>query len=386
MGQWTGFLIFFSIVTSIYSAAHYYIYRWFVRLFEPSRTLRRIVGFLLLFLVISFPVSRILSWYNFNAFNYFLVLIACTWMGLALYMFIFALGSNALFFTFKLLRVNPWTVSRNPRRAKRGFLAAIVGCVFLVGAVALWEARNVGVTRLDIPLANLPKELDGFSIVQISDFHYGVLNLNRRLDKVVNLANGLNPDVIFITGDLVDESVAHMEEMAPSLVRLKSRVGVYAVTGNHDYYAGVERATRIMRSANIKVLRNELEVLSNGLQILGIDDPTGKRRMGEPDADFEKLIGGVDSSKPSILLYHQPIQFEKTAKAGIGLQLSGHTHGGQLYPIIFISKQIYPWTPGLHRLGNSYLYVSKGAGTWGPPMRFLAPPEIVHIRLKTENR
>jgi predicted MPP superfamily phosphohydrolase len=132
-------------------------------------------------------------------------------------------------------------------------------------------------------------------------------------------------------------------------------------------------------------LRNELEVLPGGLQILGIDDPTGRRRMGEPGADFEKLVGGVDSSKPSILLYHQPIQFEKTAKAGIGLQLSGHTHGGQLYPIIFISKQIYPWTPGLHQIGNSYLYVSKGAGTWGPPMRFFALPEIVHIRLKATN-
>jgi uncharacterized protein len=384
MSQWTGFLIFFSVVTSIYSATHYYIYRLFIRFAEPSRTLRRIVGLLFLFLVIAFPVSRILSWFDFNAFNYFLALTACTWMGLALYLFIFALGSDALFLVFRVLRVNPWRAWENPRSAKRWFLAAVVGCVFLIGVVALWEARDIRVTRLDIPLANLPKDLDGFSIVQISDFHYGVLNLNRRLDKVVNLANGLHADMIVITGDLVDESVAHMEEMAPSLARLKCRVGIYAVTGNHDYYAGVQRVTRIMREAHIKVLRNELEVLPGGLQILGIDDPTGTRRMGEPGADFEKLVGGVDPSKPSILLYHQPIQFEKTAKAGIGLQLSGHTHGGQLYPIIYISQQIYPWTPGLHQIGNSYLYVSKGAGTWGPPMRFFAPPEIVHIRLKAE--
>jgi uncharacterized protein len=385
MSQWTGFLIFFCIITSIYSAAHLYIYRWFVRFAEPSRNLRRIVGLLFLFLVISFPVSRMLSWYDFNTFNYFLVLIACTWMGLALYLLILALGSDVLFLVFRLLRVNPLGASRNPRRAKRGILITILGYVFLIGAAALWEAQDVQVTRQDIPLANLPSELDGFSIVQISDFHYGVLNLNRRLDKVVNLANGLHPDVIFITGDLVDESVAHMENMAPSLAGLKGRVGVYAVTGNHDYYAGVQRVSRIMREANIKVLRNELEVLPQGLQILGIDDPTGTRRMGEPGADFEALIGRVDPFKPSILLYHQPVQFEKTANAGIGLQLSGHTHGGQLYPVIYISKQIYPWTPGLHRLGSSFLYVSRGAGTWGPPMRFLAPPEIVHIRLKAKN-
>jgi predicted MPP superfamily phosphohydrolase len=265
-------------------------------------------------------------------------------------------------------------------------LAAIVGCVFLIGAVAWHGARDIRVTRLDIPLRNLPRELDGLSIVQISDFHYGVLNLNQRLDRVVDLANGLNPNVIFITGDLVDESVAHMEEMGPSLLRFKSKAGVYAVTGNHDYYAGVERATRIMRGANIRVLRNEVEILAGGLQILGVDDPTGRRRMGEPGTDFENLIAGVDPAKPSILLYHQPIQFEKAAKTGIGLQLSGHTHGGQLYPVIYISKQIYPWTPGLHRIGDSYLYVSKGVGTWGPPLRFLVPPEIVYIRLKSEMR
>jgi uncharacterized protein len=174
-----------------------------------------------------------------------------------------------------------------------------------------------------------------------------------------------------------------MEDMAGPLRKLKGRAGVFAITGNHDYYAGVKRATGIMEEAGITVLRNELRILPGGLQLLGIDDPTGMRRMGEKGEDFISLIARVDPSQPSILLYHQPIQFERTAQAGIGLQLSGHTHGGQLYPVIHISKRIYPWTPGLHRLKKSFLLVSRGTGTWGPPMRFLAPPEIVHIKLRT---
>lgn len=384
MGQWTGFFIFFSLVTSIYAAAHYYLYTWFVRSAEPPKILRRIAAIAFVFLVFSFPVSRIMSWRDFNAFSYLLMLISSVWMGLVLYLFIFALTSDLFLILLRIFRLKSWLLGRTPLRRKRYLFAGIMVIVFLIGGVSLYEAGNIRITRLEIPLPGLPPELDGFTIAQISDFHFGVLNNTPKLEKVVTLANSLNADLIFITGDLVDESVAHMEDMAEPLRKLRAKVGVYAITGNHDYYAGVNRVTGIMEGAGITVLRNELKVLPGGLQLLGIDDPTGVRRMGEKSEDFISLIAKVDPSKPSILLYHQPIQFERTARAGIGLQLSGHTHGGQLYPIIHISRQIYPWTPGLHRLGKSFLYVSKGTGTWGPPMRFLAPPEIVHIKLASK--
>ena len=381
MGQWTGFFIFFSLVTSIYAGAHYYLYTWLGRSAEPSKMIRRTAAIVFVFLVISFPASRILSWRDFNAFSYLLMLVSSVWMGLVLYLFIFALASDLFLILIGIFRLKSRLLGKTPLRAKRYFLTGIVVIVFLIGGFSLYEAGNIRITELEIPLAELPPELDGFTIAQISDFHFGVLNNTPKLEKAVTLANSLNADLIFITGDLVDESVAHMEEMAGPLAKLRSKGGVYAITGNHDYYAGVNRATGIMKEAGIAVLRNELKILPGGLQLLGIDDPTGVRRMGEKGEDFMSLIARVDPSRPSILLYHQPIQFEKAAQAGIGLQLSGHTHGGQLYPIIHISRQIYPWTPGLHRLGKSFLYVSKGTGTWGPPMRFLAPPEIVRIKL-----
>jgi len=383
MGQWTGFFIFFSLVTSIYSAAHYYLYTWFVRLGEPPKRVRRIVGVVFLFLVASFPVSRILSWRDFNSFTYLLMLVSSVWMGLVLYLFILALMSDVLLILARVFRLKAHLPEQARLRARRCLFAGILLAGGLIAGYSLYEARNIGITALEIPLSELPRDLDGFTIAQISDFHFGVLNSTAKLEKVVAMTNSLNADLVFITGDLVDESVAHMEDMAGPLRKLKGRAGVFAITGNHDYYAGVKRATGILEDAGITVLRNELRILPGGLQLLGIDDPTGMRRMGEKGEDFISLIARVDPSQPSILLYHQPIQFERTAQAGIGLQLSGHTHGGQLYPVIHISKRIYPWTPGLHRLKKSFLLVSRGTGTWGPPMRFLAPPEIVHIKLRT---
>jgi predicted MPP superfamily phosphohydrolase len=332
-------------------------------------------------LIISFPAARILAQVDYNPFTYFLTLVSSTWMGLVLYFVLLFLGMDlgfSILRLFALLRRKKLRLNLRSRRVLAG--CAGLG-VLLLGGSAWLEARNLGVTRLEIPLKGLPPEMDGFTIVQVSDLHYGMLMENGKLSRVVERVNELKPDLIVITGDLVDEGVSHMEEMAQPLKLLKSRHGVLAVTGNHEYYAGVNRAVAIMKSAGIEVLRNETKVLPSGLQILGVDDPTGSRRMGEPAADLEKQLSRLDREKPSILLSHQPIHFEKAASFGVGLQLSGHTHGGQLYPIIYLSRMIYPRTPGLHQIGESKLYVSRGAGTWGPPMRLGSPPEIVHIRL-----
>jgi hypothetical protein len=266
---------------------------------------------------------------------------------------------------------------------RRVLVACIAAAVAGIGGIALQEACNLGVTRLDVPLRGLLPDMDGFSLVQISDVHYGMLTENGRLSKIVDRVNELQPDVVVITGDLVDEGVSHMEEMAIPLSPLRARHGIFAVTGNHEYYAGVDRAVSIMRAAGIKVLRNEVRVVWGRLQILGIDDPTGSRRLGNPTPDFEKLLSHLTPNEPSILLYHQPIHFEKASSSGVGLQLSGHTHAGQLFPIRYISRMIYPFTPGLHQIGESHLYVSQGVGTWGPPMRLMSPPELVYIRLRS---
>jgi predicted MPP superfamily phosphohydrolase len=382
MPQWASFLVFFTIVSSIYSAAHYYLYTWLVRWTVPSRFFRRAIKITFLLLVFSFPASRLLAQVDFNPFTYLLTFVSSAWMGVMFYFFLLAMGLDLTLMglrAFSRLSGMDLGVHSLSRKGVAAFLG--VG-VFFLGGAAWMEARNLGVTRLDIPLRSLPPEMDGFSLVQVSDVHYGMLMENGKLLRIVKQVNELQADLIVITGDLVDEAVSHMEEMAAPLSQLQARHGVLAVTGNHEYYAGVNRAVAIMRSAGIEVLRNELKVLPGGLQILGVDDPTGSRRMGEPVADLKRHLSRLNPEKPSILLFHQPTYFEETALFKVGLQLSGHTHGGQLFPIIYISRMIYPRTPGLHRIGESLLYVSRGAGTWGPPMRLGSPPEIVHIKLR----
>ena len=201
--------------------------------------------------------------------------------------------------------------------------------------------------------------------------------------SIVKRVNDLRPDLVVITGDLVDEAVAHMEEMAVPLASLKSRFGVVAIMGNHEFFAGADRVERIMRQAGVQVLRNEVKVLPGGLQLLGIDDPTFYRRAGLPLPDFDKLLKRLAAEKPSILLYHQPRHFEEAAAAGVGLQLSGHIHGPQFLPMIPLVRFLYPRFRGLYHIEDSYLYVNRGIGTGGPPMRLGSPPELAHIILRS---
>jgi predicted MPP superfamily phosphohydrolase len=384
MPQWASFAFFFSVVLSIYGGAHYYLYTWLVRMAEPTPRLRRRVGLLFILMILSFPTARILARYDFNLFNYLLTLVSSVWMGFSLYFFLLALGSDLIRLAHKLFPLGLRLSIGQSLLCRRVLLISISAGALMIGGYALVEARHLRVTRLEIFLPGLAAEMDGFSLVQVSDIHYGMLTENGKLSKIVDRINELEADAVVITGDLVDEGVSHMEEMAIPLARLKSRQGIFAVTGNHEFYAGVDRAVAIMKKAGITVLRNEKAGLPGGLQLLGIDDPTGSRRIGNPVPDFDKILSQLDPKKPSILLYHQPIQFEKVASSGIGLQLSGHTHGGQLYPIILISRKIYPLSPGMHQKGENFLYVSRGVGTWGPPMRLGSPPELVYIVLRAK--
>ncbi len=370
-------------VPALYYIANFYLYHWATRMIQPSAKVRRAVLFAFILLLALFPISKIWARHDFNSFNQLLSLCSSVWMGLTLLLILLALGSDLFLFLYRRLgfpSAISWSKSLTYRRSLAAGIA--LGGIAL-GGYAFLEARNVEVKKVEIPMRHLPPELDGLSIVQISDVHYGMLHENGRLSDIVKRVNDLRPDLVVITGDLVDEAVAHMEEMAVPLANLKSRLGVVAIMGNHEFFAGVDRAERIMRQAGIQVLRNEIKVLSGGLQIMGVDDPTFYRRAGLPLPDFNGLLKQLDAGKPSILLYHQPLHFEEAAAAGIGLQLSGHIHGPQFLPMIPVVRLLYPRFRGLYHMGESYLYVSRGIGTGGPPMRLGSRPELVYISLRS---
>jgi predicted MPP superfamily phosphohydrolase len=372
------FALFGTVSVAVLAGSHYYLYRR-LRSALPVQTRR---GRLLLLaalglLALWFPLSYGLLRAHYCATTCTVHYLGAVWLGLFNYLILFSLlGQLALFVARRALRYDA------PARARRWVFLA--GCAAAVGVSAwgLYEARcDVRTTRVEVPVADLPARLEGLTIAQISDVHVGAIIGARRLEEIVRHVNGLRADLVVITGDLVDQDAERFQEASAPLARLRGRLGVFAVTGNHEYLSDVRQAVRHATAAGITFLRNEHRVLEGGLLLYGVDDPTGLRMGFEVPAP-EQVIGPEARRAPAILLYHRPVGLERVAALGIDLMLSGHTHRGQLWPYGHISRIPFPRQYGLHRSGRSHLYVSSGIGTWGPPMRVAAPPEVALITLR----
>ncbi|WP_374600542.1 metallophosphoesterase [Niveibacterium sp.] len=245
--------------------------------------------------------------------------------------------------------------------------------------------RTASVVTVDVPLANLPDALHGFTIAQISDIHVGPTIKRGYLDRIVDRVNTLKPDLIAVTGDLVDGSVHDLAPHTEPLKRLAARYGAYFVTGNHEYYSNAHAWIAEVERLGVKVLMNEHVVLDHGgarLVVAGVTDYTAHqfdpRHRSDP---LTALAGAPADAAAKVLLAHQPRSAEAAADAGFDLQLSGHTHGGQFFPWnLFVPLQ-QPFTAGLHKLRDLWVYTSRGTGYWGPPKRFGAPSEITRLRL-----
>lgn len=261
--------------------------------------------------------------------------------------------------------------------------AAVLGGTLI--ACSLWLGRRVAVRRVHVPLGKLPSGMHGTTIVQLSDVHVGPTIGRRFLERVVDEVNALEPDVVAITGDLVDGSVPRLAPHVAPLGRLRARHGVFFVTGNHEYYSGVDEWCRYLGELGVRVLRNErVHIGSEGesYDLAGVDDLAGRHFGGGHGADIGRALAGRDESRELVLLAHQPRAVVEAERAGVGLQISGHTHGGQIWPFNFLVRLQQPVTSGLARFGRSLIYVSNGTGYWGPPMRLGSPAEITQLVLE----
>ncbi|KAF1048663.1 MAG: UDP-2,3-diacylglucosamine pyrophosphatase LpxG [Herbaspirillum frisingense] len=244
--------------------------------------------------------------------------------------------------------------------------------------------RTAAVVDVSVPIANLPKPLEGFTIVQISDIHVGPTIKRPYLQAIVDKVNALKPDVVAITGDLVDGSVRQLAPHTAPLAEIKARHGAYFVTGNHEYYSNAHEWIDEVRRLGLTVLMNEHVVLRHegaGLVLAGVTDFTAHQFDPAHRSDPHAAIANAPTDGPRILLAHQPRTAIAAAEAGFDLQLSGHTHGGQFFPWNFFVPLQQPYVAGLKRLHKLWIYVSRGTGYWGPPKRLLAPSEITRVRL-----
>lgn len=263
---------------------------------------------------------------------------------------------------------------------------AVVGLAAVVTAVGFAGARRrARIVPVEIPIANLPLPLQGFTIAQISDVHVGSQIKRRYVDAIVDAVNSLGADLIAVTGDLVDGSVPDLAPHIAPMGRLRAKYGAYVVTGNHEYYSGEPAWTAEFRRLGLRVLLNEHVVVRHGgapLVLAGVTDFSAHHFNPAQRSDpVAALSGAPTDAAVKILLAHQPRSAAAAENAGFDLQLSGHTHGGQFWPWNLFVRLQQPFTAGLHRLNHLWVYISRGTGYWGPPNRFGAPSEITLLRL-----
>jgi uncharacterized protein len=381
------YALFFLIALAVMGGAHYYVWARLVRDASLGAPWARVVA-------VAIAVLFALLMSGFMAFRALprsaaapLMWVGYTWLGVLFFLVLsLALGDLA---QIVALRAGDGGVPVDPERRQAlsrmfGGGAALLGLG--ASAVGLVSALSpVAVARVRVGIERLARSVSGYRIVQLSDVHVGPTIGRGFIEDLVARVNALSPDLVAITGDLVDGSVEELAEHVAPLASLRARDGVYFVTGNHEYYSGADAWIAHLRSLGITVLRNERVPIrgDEGFDLAGIDDASAHGFGGGHGADLEKALAGRDPARPVVLLAHQPRGIHDADARGVDLQLSGHTHGGQMFPWNFMVRLQQPFVSGLHALTRAQIYVSRGTGYWGPPMRVGAPAEITEIELVT---
>ncbi len=384
------FLPIFVLMVALVGGAHYYVWSRLVRDPMLPVALARALTYGLIFLFLAIPGTLFLRRSSLANVTEPLVWVSMTWLGFLLFL-VLALGVTDL-------ARGLWQVARSlgdapPLDADRRQVAArlVAGAAALVGAsLGLVSLRSglarVQLRRVTVTLARLPKSLNGLRIAQLSDVHVGPTIHRDFIETIVTQTNELAPDLIAITGDLVDGTVEDLARHVAPLAQLKAKYGVYFVTGNHEYYSGAEEWCAELRRLGIRVLRNERVSIGEGeasFDLAGTDDHSAKGLAQGHGENLAQALAGRDSARELVLLAHQPKTILQAQHHGVGLQLSGHTHGGQIWPWTYLVRLQQPVVAGLARFGESLVYVSNGTGYWGPPMRLGAPAEITELTLRS---
>jgi len=391
-----SFLVFISIALLVLGGMHAYLWARLVRDTGLPEPWRRAATIALVIAALTIPAAVIVSRFFGTPLARALPWIAFVWLGVA-FLLLSALVAIDLvrLAASSAAQLRDWLARAEdppPDPARRLFVArAVAGTTLAVVATAAGAGvRRAGgaaeIAEVPVRLPRLPRALDGLTVALISDLHVGPTIREREVDRVVEQANALRPDVVAITGDLVDGSVGELGGIVRGLARLRARYGVHFVTGNHEYYAGVGPWLRFLDGLGIRVLRNERVSIGDAgasLDLAGVDDWRAGQFGDGHGYDLGKALAGRDPERPLVLLAHQPLGVEEGVRQGVGLQLSGHTHGGQIVPFNLAVHAAFRYVRGLYPVAGSgsHVYVSKGTGYWGPPMRLGVPPEITRITL-----
>ena len=371
MGTAARFALFLAIVLGIWTGLH--ALAWSRLAAFPTFTAIPRASRLALFglLWVSYPLAKVLLHRGWRLPGEAIEMAGALWMGTLFILCSWLLAADLVTGFGHLFPGHVPAVRRG---------AVLVGLGLSLFAT-LQGLRGPRVVRYEARIAALAPELDGLRIVQLSDLHLGSLLGRRWLEARVAQVEALRPDLLVVTGDLIDSEVAPVRPLVPLLRRLSAPLGVWGVTGNHEFYAGLPASTALYADAGIRLLRDSWAEVRPGLVLVGVDDLSARRQLGlNGDPVSRAFQGSPDTTR--IFLSHSPLRAKEAALAGAGLMLSGHTHAGQIWPFTYLCAIPYPHQAGLYREGGMQLIVHRGTGTWGPPMRLFLPSEIVEVTLR----
>lgn len=375
----TPFLIFIGIVILIYSSVNYYIFIRGLQAFSISPFWRKTYTTLFWISVMSFIAGEFLEHTHPSAIGEWIYRIGAFWLAFMLYLFFAVLVVDVIrffnyFFHF-LPQLSPIIQFRI------GLIVLIV-----VSLSVLLGHLNAITPRVREISLSIQKRVSGerkMKVVMVSDIHLGALIGENREEHLVRMINDQRSDLVVLCGDIVDGDIGEVlrKNLGRHIQEIKAPMGVYAIPGNHEYIGGITKTLPYIESINIRMLRDQTVILTNGVQLVGRDDRDSERMANMTRKPLTHLLEGLDKSYPIFVLNHQPFNLNEAVKEDVDLHLSGHTHHGQLWPLNYMTKAVYELSWGFLKKGNTNFYVSSGYGTWGPPVRIGNRPEIIVFNL-----
>lgn len=379
MNKFPSMIIFLAAFLSLYGLLHYYFYRKAIHAFEMG-----ILGHVLLIiglclLLFSPLILELLESKDSGALKTAIAYAGYFWMGIIFLFF----SINLLIDIYKSVihlfsRIfSPVLLKYIPENRMIFIIVLLV--IAAINIYGLFEAADITVEKIELKTSKLPPGMNTFRVAQISDIHFSATNSAGLARKITSILKDIKPDLLVSSGDLIDKGLGDREYVEGLFAGLEVPYGKFGTTGNHEFIAGIEPATEFTEKAGFKLMRNEVVPVGGFLDIAAIDDPSGKTFGGAQPISENKVLASLSPDRLRIFLKHQP-RIEKDSIGKFDIQLSGHTHKGQIYPFTVIVSLFYKYMDGFFDLGKgSSLYVSRGTGTWGPPIRFFTFPEITVI-------
>jgi predicted MPP superfamily phosphohydrolase len=378
------FVIFFGIVLTIYSSANIYIYLKgynSIPAFQNNR-----IWYFTIFLLLSsaFIIGKVIEARNSSVFSDVLNIIGGFWMAFMLYGFLFLFLSDILSLVLRITRV----IDQGNIHVYRKWAFIITLAVsFTLITAGFINALLPKISRYDIKINKSAGDVKELRVAAVSDIHLGSIIRKRSIRELSEILHDLNPDVVFLLGDIVDGEMGPVlrDDLLRYFTCPKCNDGLYAITGNHEFIGGASKTIPYIESKGIRLLKDELVTIEGGIQVAGRIDRDGRRFYGKERMPLTDLLKNADTAKPIILLDHQPFNLDETVNSGVDLQLSGHTHNGQMWPLNYLTDRIYELGHGYLKKGNTHFIVSSGFGIWGPRVRLGSRPEVLMITLRFGN-